>query len=113
MVEPKYEQLARKMLSAYEAKNIEFIASLFSPDVLLRDWNHEVVGRTAAIKEFIKNFEEAEQLSIEVLKFFGSEAGVAAELEIVVNNSEVLRVVDVISFDEDSKITSIISYKGL
>ena len=56
MVEPKHEQLARKMLCAYEAKDIEFIASLFSPDVLLRDWNHEVVGRTAAIKEFTKKF---------------------------------------------------------
>lgn len=113
MVEPKYEELARKMLCAYEAKDIEFIASLFSSEVLLRDWNHEVVGRTAAIKEFTKNFEEAEQLSIEVVRIFGSEAGVAAELEIVVNSSEALRVVDVFSFDADSKITSIISYKGL
>jgi hypothetical protein len=113
MVEPKHEQLARKMLGAYEAKDIEFIASLFSSDVLLRDWNHEVVGRTAAIREFTKNFEEAQQLSIKVLRIFGSEAGVAAEVEIVVNNSEVLRVIDVISFNVDSKITSIISYKGL
>ena len=113
MVEPKHEELARKMLDAYEAKDIEFIASLFSSDILLRDWNHEVVGRTAAIREFTKNFKEAEQLSLEVTRIFGSEAGVAAEVEIVVNNSEVLRVVDVFSFDEDSKITSIISYKGL
>ncbi len=113
MAQTKHEQLARKMLSAYEAKDIDYISSLFSSDVLLRDWNYEVVGREAAIREFSKNFEDAKQLSIEVLRIFSSEAGVAAEVEIVVNNSEVLRVVDVISFDKDSKITSIISYKGL
>jgi hypothetical protein len=38
---------------------------------------------------------------------------VAAELEIVVNESEKLSVVDVFTFSEDSNIASIIAYKGL
>jgi len=38
---------------------------------------------------------------------------VAAEIEIVVNGSQKLRVVDVFSFNEAMEITSVISYKGL
>jgi hypothetical protein len=38
---------------------------------------------------------------------------VAAELEIVVNGSEKLSVVDVFTFNEANKITSVVAYKGL
>ena len=86
---------------------------MFSRDVVLRDWNLEVSGTEAALAEFAKNFEEADSLSIQVSRIFESEQGVAAEIEIVVNGSQKLRVIDVFTFNEAMEITSVISYKGL
>ena len=105
--------LARELLAAYEAKNLQAISSKLAEGVVVRDWNIEVVGKTQALREFAKNFEEASSLSIQIVRLHNSENAVAAELEIKVNEIEVLRVVDVITFAENNEITSIVSYKGL
>ena len=82
-------------------------------NVILRDWNLEVVGRDAALREFAKNFEQASSLGIQINQLYASEIAVAAEIEIVVNGVEGLRVIDVLTFNESMEIVSIVSYKGL
>jgi hypothetical protein len=86
---------------------------MLASDIVLRDWNYEVSGLDAAVAEYSKNFRDADSLRIAVIQILESESGVAAELEIVVNESEKLSVVDVFTFSEDSNIASIIAYKGL
>jgi hypothetical protein len=108
-----FENLLRQCLLAYEAKDIDTIAGMFSSDVTLRDWNLEVQGKPAAIQEFKKNFEQAKSLKIEIKRVFQSVVGAAAELEITVNGEEKLNVVDVMTFNDAGQITEIISYKGL
>ena len=73
----------------------------------------QVVGFDAAIAEFSSNFQAVESLRIEIKNLVTSEVVAAAELEIVINEVENLRVVDVISFGEDQKILSIVAFKGL
>jgi hypothetical protein len=107
------EQLTRKCLAAYQAKDMATIASMFHPNVVLRDWNSEVRGHTAAVEEFTRNFEQADTLKIEIKSFYQAELSAAAELEIIVNGTEVLNVVDVLSFNEEGKILSIVAYRGL
>jgi hypothetical protein len=86
---------------------------MLAVDVVLRDWNLEVSGLEEAVAEYSKNFRDADSLRINVIQILESESGVAAELEIVVNGSEKLSVVDVFTFSEDSKVASVIAYKGL
>jgi hypothetical protein len=107
------ESLTKRFISAYEEKDIAAISAMFSPNVVLRDWNREVVGFDAAIAEFTSNFQAVESLRIEIKNLVTSEVVAAAELDIVINEVENLRVVDVISFGEDQKILSIVAYKGL
>ena len=107
------EAQVRSFLSAYERKDIATISNMFADNVLLRDWNLEVSGLEAAVAEYSKNFRDADSLRITVNQIFESESGVAAELEIVVNGSEKLSVVDVFTFNEANKITSVVAYKGL
>ena len=106
-------QLVTELLSAYQDKNIVSIAKMFAKDVVLRDWNLEVTGKEAAIAEFTKNFNSVKSLKIEVLRVYESSGAVAAEIEIVIDGNETLRVVDIVSFNEDRLVTFIISYKGL
>ena len=107
------EAEVRSFLSAYERKDIDTISRMLAEDVVLRDWNHEVSGLEAAVAEYSKNFRAAESLRITVNQNLEAESGVAAELEIVVNGSEKLNVVDVFTFNEANEITSVVAYKGL
>ncbi len=108
-----YAQLLTDFLKAYESKDIAAISEMFSSDVLLRDWNLEVTGKVEALREFEKNFAAAQSLKIAIKNVYVSESGAAAELEILVNQTESLRVVDVVTFDTSNIITSVVSYKGL
>lgn len=107
------EALARQFLSLYEQKRIDEISEMFAEDVVLRDWNSEIVGREAAILEFSKNFTSAKSLRINVSRVFQSGDVVAAQVEIIVDSIEFLCVVDVITFNDQAKIASIVAYKGL
>jgi ketosteroid isomerase-like protein len=108
-----FESLAKAFLTAYERKDIAIVGQMLANEVVVRDWNQEVLGKEAAIAEFTKNFEAANSLSIEVLRTFSSSDGTAVELEIVVDETENLRVIDVFSFNKLNQIDSIISYRGL
>jgi hypothetical protein len=107
------EELTKKVIAAYEQKDITAFARMFSPNVILRDWNTEVVGFEAAIVEFTNNFQAAETLSIKIKKLMVSGFSAAVELEIVINGLQSLRVVDILTFNEEMKILSIVAYKGI
>jgi ketosteroid isomerase-like protein len=113
MSNAQHEVLVRRFLRAYAAKDIHAIRAMFAEDVILRDWNLEVTGRDSAIREFEGNFRQSESIEIKINTIYLSESGVSAEIEILVNETEKLRVVDVVKFDSNQKIVSIVSYKGL
>ena len=113
MVRNQLEEIAREFLAAYQDKDLQIISNLLAEEVVVRDWNLEVVGKPQALQEFAKNFEQANSLSIQLKGLYSSDTGAVAEVEIEVNKTERLRVVDVLTFGERLKITSIISYKGL
>lgn len=99
-------------LQAYSQKNIDKISDMLAEDVTLRDWKISVSGKAAAINETVNNFSSAESIKIETLHAYESGHSVAGELKITVNGSEILYVVDVVSFDASRKIKSIRAYLG-
>ena len=99
-------------LRKYEEKDLEGITEMFSDEIVLRDWKIRVEGKALAVAETRKNFESARSIEIEVLSTYESQDTVAAELIIAVDSSEILHVVDVISFDTKGKINSIRAYIG-
>ena len=107
-----HTELFRAYLRHYADKNLEAIADLLAEEVHLRDWNISVFGKAEALRETAKNFAEAESIEIRILALYESADTVAGELPIVVNNSIDLYVVDVVTFNEQGKVTAIRSYKG-
>ena len=73
MEKEELEQLARQVLEAYERKDIVFFEAAFDDGVVLRDWNHEVLGKEAAIMEFKNNFDSARTLNMCVTRNTGRE----------------------------------------
>ena len=99
-------------LLAYAEKNLAKVSAMFAEDIHLRDWKISVVGKDTAISETEKNFESAQSIKIDVLNTYETDDAVAGELRIVVDESEVLHVVDVVTFNGDGLIKSIRAYIG-
>ena len=106
------KELCLNYLEKYAEKDMNAMAEMFAEDIVLRDWKIKVSGKGAALAETQKNFRAADSIAIDVLSIYENEKTVAAELKITVNQTEELYVVDVITFDDDSKIASIRAYLG-
>ena len=105
-------EVCKAYLRKYAEKDIEGIAALFSDTIILRDWKIRVVGKKWALKETQKNFDAVSSLDIAILETYENKNTVAAELRITIDGQEELFVVDVITFNEEQKITSIRAYLG-
>ena len=99
-------------LKHYSDKEISKISAMFADDIKLRDWKISVTGKATAIAETKKNFSSAESIEIQILHVYESAQTVIGELRIIVNKTEVLYVVDVVTFNKNSKIKSIRAYIG-
>lgn len=108
----KKKELCFSYLEKYASKDINAIKDMFADDIVLRDWKIRVTGKKEALRETKKNFAAADSIAIEVLNTYQNADTVAAELKIVVDRTEVLYVVDVISFNTALQINSIRAYLG-
>lgn len=106
------KELCISYLEKYVEKDLTAIESMFADNIILRDWKIRVVGKKNALLETQKNFESANSIEIDVLALHGDQDTVAAELKIVVDKSEELYVVDVITLNSEGQIESIRAYKG-
>ena len=112
MTSGPYKELAVRYLQKYAEKDLGAMKGMFADDIVLRDWKIRVEGKKIALKETQKNFDAADSLIIEILSTYEGGNTVAAELKIIVNESEELYVVDVITFNNSGKIASIRAYLG-
>lgn len=112
MTNPTNKNLCLIYLQAYANKNLELIETMFSKDIVLRDWKIRVEGKAKAILKTKKNFDNANTIAIDVLSTYESENTVVAELKITVNSDEELYVVDILTFNSHKEIESIRAYLG-
>jgi len=99
-------------LKAYSELNLDKVSDMFAEDITLRDWKISVSGKEAAIFETNNNFLSSDSVDIEILNMYESNNAVAGELKITVDKSEIIYVVDVITFNTQGKISSIRAYIG-
>ena len=99
-------------LTKYAEKDIDVMEQLFADDIILRDWKIRVQGKSLALQETQKNFNNADTIQIQVLSTYENDHTVAAELKITVDQTEELYVVDVITINKERKISSIRAYLG-
>ena len=111
--------LKKNALRYFETWNLHDVGrlkDLFAAEATLRDWDVEVAGRDAVVAANAKIFAAVPGIKIEVLTTHVAVNTTTVVCEILVrtNNEkgEVRKVVDVISFDEESKIVSVRAYKG-
>ena len=111
MTDTTNARIVEKYFDAFGSRNIEELASLYSDNVSLRDWDTELNGRDNILEANKSFFDSVESLSVEVKDIYLNRSSIAAEITIFINQ-EPLLVTDIITLNEDGKINSIRAYKG-
>lgn len=106
------EQIAEKYFKTFENKDLEKLADMFSDDVVLKDWNVFSHSKVSVLEENKNIFNSIHKLKIVIIDIHVSGMTVIGELLIYADDNPVLPVVDIIKFDSDYKIKSIVAYRG-
>ena len=83
-----------------------------SADVNLRDWSLDASGIESVLNEYANKFKSLSNIVVNVVNLYVIEPTVVAELIITAKEINLIRVVDILSFDDNGKIRSIRAYKG-
>ena len=107
-----YRRIAEAYVSAFNGRDLERLATLFTETVSLRDWSLDVHGREAVLQANRDMFAATESIEASILKSVVEDRTVVLELVIVVNRTERLAVVDVLEFDASGRLLAIRAYKS-
>ena len=85
---------------------------MFDDNVTLRDWDIDKKGIESVLKANLNIFKNVKTINAIPQNIISENNFVFAELKIVVNDDDVLKVVDLIEFNKKGKIISIKAFKG-
>ena len=106
------KNLLRKYFYFFSKKDITNLSNLFHPKIKLVDWEIYSEGIDEVIKSNNNIFSSVDTIKVEVLDILNRGLSYFCVIEITINNTQKLDVIDIIEFDEYSKIISIRAYKG-
>ena len=115
----KLVAMAKTYFDAWNAQDITELGNLFSDDVELKDWNIKVSTKETVLQANQNIFDSLHSIEAEVKDIGYNDNKIYAELIIkVVEKYEFdmlpaqdIKVLDVLTFNNDGKITSINAYK--
>jgi len=97
---------------AFSNKDLEKLSELYSDNVSLADWEPLFFdGKKQVLYANKTLFDSVQSVNILVKRIGSNDKNVFAEIDILINNTNQLFVVDILEFDEDLKIKSIRAYK--
>lgn len=103
---------AFKYFRAFAEKDISSLRAMLTPAVSLRDWDIFAEGLDEVIAANLKIFNAVKTIAVTPIDVFLDGNTVVAELNIEIDGTEPLKVVDILVFDRDGKICAIRAYKG-
>lgn len=110
------EKLSREYFFIWNYHNSQKVGDFFDDDSELRDWDVHVKGKENIINANQKIFDSAQNIEIEIINIHVSDSSNTACCEILVHlnddKKEILKVIDVIEYNEKNLIKSLRAYLG-
>ena len=103
---------AQSYFKIFSEKNINGLSEMFDDNVTLRDWDINNQGIESVLKANLNIFQNVKTIKAIPQNIVSENNFVFAELKIIVNGDEELKVVDIIEFNKKGKIISIKAFKG-
>ena len=96
----------------FSEKNIDGLREMFADNVTLRDWDIDKKGIESVLEANLNIFQNVKTINAIPQNIISENNFVFAELIILVNDDEELKIVDLIEFNKKGKIISIKAFKG-
>ena len=98
--------------NAFERKDITKLRELFDSEIVLCDWNIEVKGVENVLNANANIFNSYQTIQVNVISLYIEKDTAIGELIIILDGTNVIKVVDIIEFTDQGKIKNIRAYKG-
>jgi hypothetical protein len=95
----------------FTEKNLDGLSDMFASDIKLTDWNIKVHGKAQVLRENKSLFDTTKNINILVNHMAQDGDTVFSELQLVIDDTTYIKLVDIIFFDSDNKIVEIRAYK--
>ena len=106
------KEIALSYFKTFSQKNINGLSEMFDDNVTLRDWDIDKQGIESVLKANLNIFQNVKSINVIPQNIISEKNFIAAELKIIVNDTEELKVLDLIEFSKKGKIISIKAFKG-
>jgi|TARA_E500000318_G_C3393570_1_gene146930 uncharacterized protein YacL (UPF0231 family) len=103
---------ALEYFTTFSEKDVEGLRSMFSDDIILRDWEIIANGIDEVVDANQNTFDSVGTIIITPIKLHESSNTIVGEIKITINDEENILVTDILEFDENKKIKEIRAYKG-
>ena len=104
--------LATEYFNAFSRSDILRLEKCLSDDVRLRDWSLDASGIESVLNAYANIFKSLSEVVVDVVNLYEIEPTVVAELIITAKEIGSIKVVDILSFDQNGKIRAIRAYEG-
>ena len=105
------ENLIKNYFTFFSKKDISSLDKLFADNVKLIDWEISANGKKEVLDANKKIFSSFKSIYVELKEIFIKDMTAVSLLEILVNNKDKIKVVDIIKFNNDNKIILISAFK--
>ena len=105
------ENLIKNYFTFFSKKDISSLDKLFADNVKLIDWEISANGKKEVLDANKKIFSSFKSIYVELKEIFIKDMTAVCLLEILVNNKDKIKVVDIIKFNNDNKIILISAFK--
>ena len=105
------ENLVNTYFEKFSNKDIEGLEKLFSEDVILQDWDILAKGKKEVVDANKNIFDSVESISVTLNNLYLDKLVAICLIEIIINNEEILKVIDIIKFNDENKIIEVSAYK--
>ena len=105
------ENLITTYFQAFSNKNIQKLERLFSNEVILKDWDIFAEGKEEVLEANKNIFNSVDSISAELNELYVDGLTAVCVIEITINKQELLKVVDIIKFNDEKKIIEVSAYK--
>jgi steroid delta-isomerase len=103
--------LVKQYFENFSNKRIDLLEQMFSQDVELTDWEISAKGIDQVVAANQKIFNSVETITVDIDLLAEVNNTIFAQISVIVNSSTTIKVIDVITFDQEGKISKVSAYK--
>lgn len=104
-------ELAKRYFDFFSKKDIQNLKNFFSEDIILKDWEIEAIGINNVVEANKKIFNSVESIKVIPKNIYQDHLVLICVIDIMINKTEKLKVIDILKFNEKHKIEEISAFK--